>query len=273
MKRLIFGLAAFGLFGLINPNIAKAGQLFVDTSPGFGNGDAGAASIGEGPMYTGSPISSLTTFGQTFLLTGTNISMDSFSVYVDHSAGPGNVNFGLTIMQWDGTKAVGVPLFQSPVVSTVLPASYGNHQFENFTFNTGGLALTSGQAYVAILGSWNHLTGVVGYGLIGAVGGNGPGYNPFTAGSLFELLGVTGLSDLTTTPWLGTEQNFDLAFQATFSGNIDPLPPQLSPPPPPPADTPEPSTLTLLGIGIAGMAGYGWRSRKKGKLYFSRTGG
>lgn len=28
------------------------------------------------------------------------------------------------------------------------------------------------------------------------------------------------------------------------------------------SDTPEPATLTLLGIGLASMAGYGWRRRK-----------
>ena len=29
--------------------------------------------------------------------------------------------------------------------------------------------------------------------------------------------------------------------------------------------SPEPASITLLGIGIAGLAGYGWRSRAKNR--------
>src|SRR5271169_1925373 len=32
---------------------------------------------------------------------------------------------------------------------------------------------------------------------------------------------------------------------------------------PSPGFTPEPSTITLFGIGIVGMAGFGWRRRKQ----------
>jgi hypothetical protein len=121
------------------------GGLIVNTTPGWSVfGGSGASDLG-GDYF----------FGQTFRLTGSNLSLDSFSMFaVNLDKQGGNINFALFVMQWDGAKAVGPVLYQSSMVSTTLPASFGgNRIFEGFTFNTGALSLTSGQAYVAILGS------------------------------------------------------------------------------------------------------------------------
>jgi hypothetical protein len=51
------------------------------------------------------------------------------------------------------------------------------------------------------------------------------------------------------------ESSYD-AHNGTVSGTLAVI--DIGTPPP----SPEPATITLLGIGIAGMAGYGWRKRK-----------
>jgi len=78
-----------------------------------------------------------------------------------------------------------------------------------------------------------------------SIAGNGP-HNPFLAGTVTFALIIPGVTDASAIS--------DVVFSfGTTEGNNVP-------------GVPEPASLTLLGLGMAGMAGYSWRRRKSARV-------
>jgi hypothetical protein len=83
-------------------------------------------------------------YGQTFTVGADNI-LTSFAFDLLHVGAPPPTEFNFFVMRWSGSSATG------PVLFTGGPFALSSNSYQTFTFNTGSLALTSGQTYIAFV--------------------------------------------------------------------------------------------------------------------------
>lgn len=144
------------------------------------------------------------TYGQTITAPVTSDCLSSFAFYIN---GPSSMNFRGEVYAWDGSKATGPNLYESPPVHTS-----GSGGFEQVVFNTGSICLTPGQQYVLFASTSKDA-------------GSGDGQwgartdDPYTGGS-YVYINNSDASQWTTN-WDGLNGGYagpaaDVAFTATF---------------------------------------------------------
>ncbi|HAG80980.1 MAG TPA: PEP-CTERM sorting domain-containing protein [Cyanobacteria bacterium UBA12227] len=205
--------------GVMDVNPAQADTV-IDTTPSW-DGTSEITIFGEPDTAT---------YGQTFTVGSDNI-LNDFTFFLNDFSDPDAIDFAAYVMAWDGTKATGSILYQSGPQSTT-----GASGMEQFTFNTGGISLTSGQKYVAFLSASNFFDGIDGLGSMGL-----PFSDVYAGGDFVYYNNGSDFSALTTNGWDCTECGFgDAAFKATFTSA---------------QSVPEPaSVLGLLTVSALGTA-------------------
>ncbi len=217
-------------FGMLLTGAANAG-IIDNTAAWYKDGQPTIGPFGQPETAT---------YGQTFTATAAlGSKIDSFSFYLQNVASS-NSAFAAYIAQWDGLKATGPMLYSS--ASNWIPT--GESGFTKFSFNTGGVSLTTGQQYVAFLSA-------------SGLGSNGNtstsmGFvaNPVSyADGAFVFFNNSDFSQLTTTNWDNFLGNYgDAAFEASFSDQ--------------PSAVSAPGSLSLFGFAALLLAG-GMRLRKR----------
>jgi hypothetical protein len=207
MKNLSLAIAGAVCVALGGVGSVQAATL-IDT---VGNGGGSVAAFGEGiynRLFSANP-----TYGQTFTIGSDNV-LNNFTFWLDDHSDPGAVDFGAYVMAWDGSKATGNILYQSGKRSTT-----GAAQMEEFTFNTGGITLISGQQYVAFINASNFFDGINSTVRMRTSNGD-------YSGGKFVLLNYgTDFSNITTQNWYEQGSVSDLAFKAILtSASAQPVP-------------------------------------------------
>ena len=163
------------------------------------------------------------TYGETFSApTSGGTSLTSFSFYMGTPVSPGDIQLSAYIATWTGSN-IGTVLYSSPMVD------YANTGDAELTFDTGGLALSSGSEYVAFLSVSEYYGDSSGLSHVSQGSGiPGGGFVYDNNSGDFAALYTGGWSGPTSPDW---------AIDAEFGS----------------AAIPEPGTVMLLGTGLVGL--------------------
>lgn len=175
------------------------------------------------------------TYGQT--VTAVNSSFDSFSFWL---GGGSLLNFQAYIFAWDQAtlRATGSAIFTSAIM-----AAPGGAGFQQVLLNTGGVAVTTGNMYVAFLST----SGLAGSG---GIAWESTGSDGYAGGAFVFLNNGEDTAKWTTEQWSTNWQGAgsDLRFEATFSDGVSVVP--------------EPGSMLLLATGLVGLGAAGLRRRR-----------
>jgi hypothetical protein len=212
---------AFAGFVLTVSGFVDAG--IIDTTSSW-DGSSSISPFGENGTAT---------YGQTFTVDN-ETSLDNFTFYLNDSIDPDFTDFEAFVMDWSGTKATGSVLYQSAALSTT--NNNGSDGFEEFSINTGGLSLTSGNQYVAFFSASNLFDTIDGTSMWAGLNGA----DVYSGGQFVFNNNGSNFSSLTSEDWQKNFQGIgsDLAFSMTFSD----------------VSVPEPSTLVILALSLMGLA-------------------
>jgi hypothetical protein len=218
MKNLSLAIAGAACVALGGVGSAQAATLIDTTPPNYFGGNL-IGKFGEGSSTipgTNQSYSYTTTYGQTFTVGSDNI-LNDFTFWLNDESDPGPVDFAAYVMAWDGTKATGGILYDSGKKTT-----NGGFSREQFTFNTGGTTLNSGQQYVAFLSASNFFDGIDGSAYVEWIN---TGIDVYSGGNFVYAGNGSNFSQLTTNSWSNFYPTNDLAFKANLSSaSAQPVP-------------------------------------------------
>ncbi len=227
MKKIGLGLIIL-LFNFLFLSNTYASQI--DTTSSW-NGSSSISVFGE--LHSA-------TYGQTFLVSGSDTSLESWTFHINDNVDSDYVDFAFYIMDWNSgtTRATGSILYQSAAITT--SNNGGSDGMEAFTFNTGGVDLVSGNDYIAFISATGLFDGEEGTSSVGSLRDE----SAYTDGGFYYQNNENTSGTWDTEGWLSGANWGDLAFTATFSSSV-----------------PEPTTILMFGVGLLGLAGVNRRKK------------